>query len=81
MQDDLLSLLCCPVSKKPLEIASEELIESLNKSIPEGKIANIGGTVITENLTSGLYEPVAGLLYPVIDDIPLLVHDNAIKVK
>lgn len=80
MDAELLSILVCPETKDPVRMASAALLESVNKTIAEGKLENRGGEVVSKPLVEGLVRSDGAVLYPVRDGIPVMLIDQAIKV-
>jgi uncharacterized protein YbaR (Trm112 family) len=81
MQPDLpLDLLVCPQIHAPLQMAAPVLIERLNQSIAHGELKNATGQAITRPLDGGLLRADGRLLYPIVDEIPILLPDEAIGV-
>ncbi len=76
----LLEILVCPQDHTPLEPADEELVEKLNRAIGGGQIRNRAGQPVDRAVQGGLVRPDGALLYPIVDDIPVLVVDDAIPM-
>ncbi len=76
----VLELIRCPITLQKLEIASVDLVERLRASLRDGKLMNRLGTNVTDDFQSGLLNESKSWFYPVIDDIPTLVPDEAIAL-
>ena len=76
----VLELIRCPITLQKLEIASVDLVERLRALLRDGKLMNRLGTNVTDDFQSGLLNESKSWFYPVIDDIPTLVPDEAIAL-
>ena len=74
----LLEILCCPVSKTPLTVLGRQKLEKLNKAIENVEALYVGGEKVTEPLQEGLITEDGKVIYPVQDDIPILLEEKAI---
>lgn len=63
-----------------LSIAETALIEEVNERINTGLVKNVGGELIETPLTSGLVREDGEILYPIRDDIPVLLIDEGIRL-
>ena len=77
---ELLKILVCPEDRTPLSLADDGLLARLNQAITAGKVKNQGGVAVRELLRGGLVRQDKTLLYPVIDDIPVLLTEEAIAL-
>jgi len=77
----LAAILVCPENQTPLELAEDELIARLNRAIAAGKLKNRAGHAVERPLQGGLVRQDQTLLYPVVDDIPVLLVDEAILLE
>jgi uncharacterized protein YbaR (Trm112 family) len=76
----LLDLLVCPEDHSPLRLASTELIAQLNRAIALGTLKNRAGQKVERRLDDGLVRADRTILYPVVDDIPMMLIDEAIPL-
>jgi uncharacterized protein YbaR (Trm112 family) len=81
IDDSFLAILQCPESHRPLRLADTELLDRLNRAIADGRVKNRLGNAIDRRLTAGLVRDDGMLLYPVVDDIPVLLADEAIPLE
>ena len=78
---EILQILVCPEDRAPLTLAGDDLLARLNRAIAAGQIRTRGGRTVEEPLRGGLVRRDKTLLYPVIDDIPVLLVDEAIALE
>jgi len=74
----LLEILCCPVSKTPLIMLGRQKLEKLNQAIEKGEALYVDGEKVTETLQEGLITEDGKVIYPVRDDIPILLEEKGI---
>ena len=74
----LLEILCCPVSKSPLSRLQRSRLEKLNRSIAAGEVIQIDGAAVDQALREALITEDGKVIYPVIDDIPILLSERGI---
>ena len=77
---ELLEILICPQDHTPLCVADDDLVARLNQAISAGQVRNHGGQVVRKTIQGGLIRQDKTLLYPIIDDIPVLLVDDAIPL-
>lgn len=78
---DLLAILACPESRQVLKLADEATLGRVNSAIETGELKNVGGTEVTKPLEAGLVREDGEIIYPVRDDIPVLLVDEGIPLK
>jgi uncharacterized protein len=76
----LLDIICCPVTRTPLELLSERELMRLNENIAERKIKNRDEVIVDEPLEQALVTRAGKLVYPVRDGIPVLLEDQAMPL-
>jgi len=77
---ELLASLVCPESHQPLDVADDALLRKLNAAVAAGKIRNRAGRAVQESIHAGLVRADRAYIYTVIDDIPVLLVDEAIPL-
>lgn len=77
---ELLEILVCPEDKTPVALASTETLALLNARIASGGVRTRGGTAVTEPVAEALVRADGKYLYPVRDDIPVMLIDEAIPL-
>jgi len=78
MDRKLLDLLVCPTTRQPLRLLDKSGLAALNQAIAEGGLTCADGRVQTTPLSAALVTHDRKILYPVVDDIPVLLADEAI---
>lgn len=81
MDKELLDMLCCPETKEDVSLADPGLIDALNRKIEAGQVKNRGGEAVKEKMESGLIRADRKILYPVREDIPIMLIDEAIPLE
>ena len=78
---ELLKILVCPETKEPVALADSALIEQLNARIQEQPLLRKDGKPITAPLESGLLRADGKVLYPIRDNIPVMLIPEAVLVE
>ena len=81
IDQELLEILACPEDKTPVRMAEPDELERLNEGIRAGSVKNRGGEAITEPLDAGLVREDGKILYPIREDIPIMLIDEAIELN
>jgi uncharacterized protein YbaR (Trm112 family) len=78
---ELLDILCCPETKQNVTLAEGDVIKKINAKIKEGSLKNRGGELIKEEIDAGLVREDKKYLYPIREDIPIMLIDEAIPFE
>ncbi len=78
---ELLNILCCPETKQDIEYVEGDIIAKINQRIEEGTLTNRGGEVVKEKIDAGLLREDKKYLYPIRQDIPIMLIDEAIPFE
>ncbi|MEN9574369.1 MAG: hypothetical protein RL514_2224 [Verrucomicrobiota bacterium] len=80
MNRELLSLLRCPESRQTLTVAEPAVVARLNALVATGQLRNAAGQSVTAKLDGGLVRADGKALYPVRQNVPVLLVDEAIAL-
>ncbi|MCU0608605.1 MAG: hypothetical protein MUF22_02405 [Chitinispirillaceae bacterium] len=75
---ELLDILCCPETKQDLSLVAGPVIATINQRIKAGTISNRAGEPVKEPIDGGLLREDRKYLYPIREDIPIMLIDEAI---
>jgi uncharacterized protein YbaR (Trm112 family) len=75
-----LATLVCPETRQPLRLADESLIARLNRAVANGTLSTKSGQRVERPLAGGLLRQDEAMLYPIVDNIPVLLADEAIPL-
>lgn len=81
VDDDLLAILCCPETKQPVHLADPSLIHKLNEAVKRGGLKNKGNQPVVEPLDGGLVRADMKILYPIREDIPVMLIEEGIPLE
>lgn len=81
LDKDLLAILCCPETKQGVVLADDVLIQKVNVAIERGSLKNNAQKPVTEKLDGGLIRSDNKILYPVREDIPVMLIDEGIPLE
>jgi len=81
IDEELVKILACPDTKEPVALAPAALVERVNERIRSGALENAGGRKVTEPIDAGLLRSDGKILYPVRDDIPVMLVEEGIPVE
>jgi uncharacterized protein YbaR (Trm112 family) len=78
---ELLKILVCPENKTPVFPADDALVTRVNASIEAGALKNRAGETIQHRIDGGLVREDKAYMYPIRDDIPVMLIDEAIPLE
>ena len=78
---DLLAILCCPDTKQDVSLAEEPLIAKLNDAVSRGQLKNKANKPVFEPLDGGLIRADRKILYPIREDIPVMLIEEGIPLE
>ncbi|HJN88891.1 MAG TPA: Trm112 family protein [Verrucomicrobiota bacterium] len=80
MDEKLLEIMCCPETHQPLAKAGVELIDDLNQRIQAGTLVDRVDEKVTEPIDGGLIREDGKILFPIRQDIPVMLIDQGIPL-
>lgn len=80
VDQQLLDILVCPETKQPLRVADTETLSRLNEAVGRGAVVTRGGRKLEEPVSEGLVREAGDVLYPIRDEIPIMLVDEAIPL-
>lgn len=81
VDQELLDMLCCPETKEDVSLAEAGVITEVNRRIEAGQLKNRGGEPVKEKMEAGLVRADRKYLYPIREDIPIMLIDEAIPLE
>ena len=80
VDDSLLAILRCPIDRSTLRRAEPAVVAQLNEAMRTGRLRNRAGAMVAKPLDGGLVRASGDLVYPIVDQIPVMLHDEAIPL-
>ncbi len=77
---ELLDILVCPETKQTLTVADTDILDQVNQAVAARGLLNQGGDRVKDRIEEGLVREDGKVLYPVKDDIPVMLLDEAIRL-
>ena len=74
----LLEILCCPVTRVPVERLLPARLRAVNEAIRVGGVRFADGSPVETELTEALITASGTTIYPVEDGIPIMLEDRSI---
>lgn len=81
VKEDLLEILCCPLTKAPLRVLPAEIVEKINDRIAAGQVELAGGAVVKDPLEEALITVDNQRVYAVMESIPVMLVDESILTE
>jgi uncharacterized protein YbaR (Trm112 family) len=76
----LVAILACPETHQPVYVADEATVAKLNAAIAAGTVKNREGEPVADAIQTGLIREDGAYLYPVREDIPVMLIGEAIPL-
>jgi uncharacterized protein YbaR (Trm112 family) len=77
----LVEILVCPVTKVPVKVLPRDKLAILNRCIEAGEVRRQDGSTVKDSLQAALITEDGQSIYPVEDDIPIMLEDQAILAR
>ena len=81
MDPNLLNIICCPVTREKLSPATPKQLALINAEIANNALTKLDGSIAENPQSKGLINATKTLLYPIEEDIPILLENEAIELK
>ena len=81
MDKKLLDIVCCPVTRLPLQLLDGTRLARLNSAIESGTVHVRSENLLDEKLIEALVTRDGRLVYPVREGIPILLEEESIDWK
>lgn len=78
---ELLEILVCPETRQALKLADEGTLERVNRAVEAGTLKSQSGGRVKDRIEEGLVREDGKVLYPVKEDIPVMLLDEAIRLE
>ena len=76
----LLEILVCPETKQTLSLADSATLDAVNADISRGAVKTRAGEAVSATLEAALVRSDGRVLYPIREDIPVLLIDESIEL-
>jgi uncharacterized protein YbaR (Trm112 family) len=76
----LVAILACPETHQPVHLADEATVAKVNAAVAAGTVKNRDGEPVSEAIEAGLIREDGAYLYPVREDIPVMLIGEAIPL-
>jgi uncharacterized protein len=77
----LLEILCCPLTRQPLQMLDAARLQALNAAISAGSVKQADGQVLAAAWKHALVTANGTRAYRIDDGIPVLLADEAVELS
>jgi uncharacterized protein YbaR (Trm112 family) len=81
MDPNLLNIICCPVTREKFSTATPKQLALINAEIANNTLTKLDGSIAENPQSKALINATKTLLYPIEEDIPILLENEAIELK
>ncbi len=81
LAQELLSILVCPETKQPVQLGDAQVVMAVNERIRRNELRNRAGAAVTDEVEGLLVREDRRFGYPVREDIPIMLIDEAIPLE
>ncbi len=81
IQNDLLEILCDPITKTPVQLLKQDQVTAINAAIAAKQLKNIEGNIVEEPLQEGLITTDGKTIFRIDNDIPIMLSDQGIAAE
>ena len=81
VDSSLVAILACPETHQPVRVADEATVSKVNAAIAAGSLKNRDGVAVSDRIDTGLVREDGAYLYPVRDDIPVMLIGEGIGLS
>jgi uncharacterized protein YbaR (Trm112 family) len=78
LNDELVEILCCPVSKVPVRRMDSGELDRLNEAITAGRVLHVDRSAVEQKLEEGLITENSKVIYAVDAGIPIMLEEKGI---
>ena len=77
---ELLDILVCPENKTTVTLVDDAVLAKINDAIQAKTLKNRAGEAVEDAVDGGLLREDGAYLYPIRDDIPIMLIDDSIPM-
>jgi uncharacterized protein YbaR (Trm112 family) len=81
INESLVEILRCPQDRSRVHPAPPAIVDAINRAVDAGAAVNQAGERLERRIDGGLIREAGDLLYPIVDDIPVMLPDEAIDLS
>ncbi len=78
LNEELLAILCCPVTKTPVRLLDGGELARLNQAIEAGRVSHVDRSAVEQQLEEGLITRDGVMIYVVDSGIPIMLEEKGI---